>query len=220
MRSYIMIVKLVFIMALLFSMNSCLKDSPVSEEVSDAQKVTALKKVTLSFDSLGFEIGMPAGALSGKSFSELRTADSALYSDKSNYTITFTLNMTADNSDKDARDAKFDGILVEMVLDTISLSPVDMEATEFEVARGESQPVAVVGDINGETHGPSMKYIFRRTVDGKDLATTLSLFLKYQVGVLAGDVALPDIKKDIPTRATPEMKSFLSGLLDSGVLDG
>lgn len=191
-------------------------DDPIT---GDAQKLAALKKVTITFDSLVCEFGLPQGALSGKTFDELYAEDSATYANPANYSITLLLNMTADNTKDGADDAKFDGMTIDIVMDTITSFPVRTTADAFEVKKDTTLPVQAHGTINLETHRLTGLYIFRQTVDGNDLATTLSPSFNYKIGTEEGTINLPDIQQDIPTRASNETKAFLSGLLDSGIFN-
>jgi hypothetical protein len=191
----------------------------VEEAISDTEKTAALRKVTVTSDSGQAEIELPEGALSGRSFAELAADDPATFTNPANYAITFILNMTADNSKDGAEDAKFDGMTVDMVMDTITSSPVKTEADAFEVKKNTTHSFQATGAINLQTHRKVGLYIFRQTVDGSDLATTLSPILYYKIGSQEGSIDLPDLQKDIPTRASEETKAFLSGLLESGIFD-
>jgi hypothetical protein len=191
----------------------------VEEAVSDTQKTAALRKVTVKSDSGQVEIELPEGALSGRSFAELAADDPATFTNPANYAITFILNMTADNTQNGAEDAKFDGLTVDMVMDTITSSPVRTEAAAFEVKKNTTHSFQATGSINLQTHRRVGLYIFRQMVDGNDLATTLSPVLSYKIGSQEGTIDLPDVRQYIPTRASDEMKEFLSGLLDSGLFE-
>ena len=94
MKSFLYIATFLFDVLILFTFWGCLKDNPVD----DAQKIAALRNVTLQYDSLEYEIGLPEGALDGKSFDELRAQEPEKYNNLQNYTISFILNMTADNT--------------------------------------------------------------------------------------------------------------------------
>jgi hypothetical protein len=198
---------------LLFS--DCKKDTTLS----DAEKVAALKNVTLTFAGMSYDIGLPAGSLSGLSFDSLRAQDSATYCNPANYSIAFSVNMNADNTKANAEDARFEGMTIDIIMDTINASPIETVAGAFDIAKNTSAAVTADGTINLATHRLVGLYIFRQIVDGNDLATTLSPILNYKIGVLQGNINVPDIHQDIPTSASPEMKAFLTGLLDSGVFD-
>jgi hypothetical protein len=215
MRSLFNISRLLCFLSILATCFQC----GVEEAVSDTQKTAALRKVTITSDSGQTEIQLPEGALSGRSFAELAADDPAAFTNPANYAITFILNMTADNRQEGAEDAKFDGMTVDMVMDTIVSTPVRTEAGAFEVKKNTTHAFQATGTINLQTHRRVGLYIFRQTVDGNDLATTLSPVLNYKIGSQAGTIDLPDIQQNIPTRASAEMKAFLSGLLDSGVFE-
>jgi hypothetical protein len=191
----------------------------VEDAVSDTQKTAALRKVTVTSDSGQCEIGLPEGALSGRSFADLAAEDPATFTNPANYSITFGLNMTAHNTQSGAEDAKFDGMTVDIVMDTITSSPVRTAADAFEVKKNTVHSFQATGDINLQTHRRVGLYIFRQTVDGNDLATILSPVLYYKIGSQDGTIDLPDLQQNIPTRASDETKAFLSGLLNSGVFE-
>jgi hypothetical protein len=192
--------------------------NPATSALTDAQQLAALRNVTVTCDSMTYAFGLPQGALGGKSFSQLLAEDSATYANPANYSITVILNMTADNTHSGAADAAFDGMKINVVMDTIVSTPIQTVADPFTVSKGTKKSVPAHGTINLATHRKAGLYIFRQTVAGADLATTLSPLLDYKIGSLAGSIPLPDIKQNIPTRASAETKAFLSGLLSSGVL--
>lgn len=198
---------------IILAIAGCSKDSTVS----DIDKTAALRKVTLVYDSLSYDLMLPAGALDGKSFDELRKQDSSTYANPVNYSITFSGNFTANNTKADAGDAKFDGLTVTIVMDTILSSPIKTMANAFEVKKGTTLPVQLAGSINLATHKKAGLYIFRQIVDGNNLVTSQTPVLNYKIGVLEGAIDLPTIKENIPTRASDEMKAFLRGLLDSDI---
>lgn len=187
--------------------------------VEDIDQTAALKNVEVTYDSLTYVIGLPEGALSGRPFDSLVMEDSAKYTNPENYSITTIANMTADNTKSGAKDAKFDGMIITIVMDTIESGPIEPEAGEFEVKAGATEAVQAADSINLKTHRLTGLYIFRQTVDGNDLATTFAPTLLYKIGSQEGTIPIPEFYQDIPTRASPEMKEFLSGLLDSGIFD-
>ena len=214
MKRLTIIFGIILIISLMFT--GCSEDN---NPLSDAQKIAALRKVTIVYDSMSYEIGLPPGALSGQSFADLLLNDSSTYADPANYSIAISLNITADNTDPEAEDAKFDGMDIDMVMDTIESNPIIMSTEGFEVMKGETYPVATSTTINLETHRQPGLYIFRQTVDGNDLATTTYPYLHYELGIQQGTINLPSIYKDIPTRASEETKEFLRQLLESGIFD-
>jgi hypothetical protein len=212
---FLTIVMLTFSM-LLFQ--HCKTEDPL-DTIDDAARLAALRKVVITYDSMSYEIGLPEGALSGPSFDELMAADSSKYANPENYTVTFLANMKADNTNSGAMDAKFDGMVIGIVMDTIQSSPIDATTGAFEVDKGEIIPVVAQSFMNLKTHRLPCLYIFRQVVDGEDLTTTLSPKLNYTIGSSSGVIPLPSIQKDIPTRASDQTKAFLLGLLESGVFD-
>lgn len=206
-------IKVILFIAGILSVVSCKKD----ETLSDAEKVAALKNVSLSYTGMTVNLGLPANALSGLSFDELMAADSATYSDPNNYSISFAVNMNADNTGENAKDAKFDGMLINIVMDTIESNPITTTAPAFDVPENTSIPVSAAGSINLGTHRASGLYIFQQMVDGADLATTLSPIMHYKIGVLQGDINIPDLHQNIPTSVSDETKAFLQGLINSAV---
>jgi hypothetical protein len=190
----------------------------IDDAVDDTQQLVALRKVTVTFDSMTIEFGLPPFDTS-KTFAEHLAEDSATFANPANYSITSRLNMTADNTKEGAQDAKFDGMAIDIIMDTITSSPVSTIADPFTVSKNTTKAIEAHGTINLATHRLTGLYIFRQTVDGNVLATTISPFLNYTIGSQSGTIDLPDIKKDIPTRASPQTKAFLRGLLDSGIFN-
>lgn len=191
----------------------CTEDTPLD----DAQKIAALRKVTVTFDSTTYQFGLPQGALNGKTFDQLLDEDSATFANPANYKITILVNMTADNTKDGAQDAKFDGMTIDIIMDTMTSSPIHTVANAFEVKKNTTHPTEASGTINLATHRMPGLYIFRQTVDGDYLATTLSPSFNYTIGSQSGTIDLPDVQQNIPTRASSETKAFLKGLLDSGI---
>jgi hypothetical protein len=189
------------------------------KEMSDAQKLEALKDVTFTFNSMSMNLHLPAGALSGASFDSLMAQDSALYANPENYSIDFLDNFTADNTKDNAEDAKFDGMTVNIIFDTIHSTPVATTASAFEIPKNTTQQVTAQGSLNLKTHRRAGLYIFQQMVDGLDIATTQTILLNYTVGILNGVIQLPDIHENIPTTVSDETKAFLSGLIASGVFN-
>ena len=202
---------------LLFGMflSNCNKNNTVN----DLQKTEALKNVTIIYDSTAYELVLPSGALSGKSFGELKKEDSATYTNPENYSITFLVNLTADNKKTNSEDAKFDGMTLNIVMDTIKSTPIKATTGPFEVKKNTTLPVQVESTINLKTHRLAGLYIFRQIVDGNDLATIQTPILNYKIGTLQGDIILHSVQENIPTRASDETKTFLKGMLDSGVFE-
>ncbi|MFH0865064.1 MAG: hypothetical protein V1904_02640 [Bacteroidota bacterium] len=192
--------------------------SSCRKELSDAERVAALKNVVWTFSGMTFSVNLPANALSsGLSFDSLMSVDSATYANPANYSIDFIVNMLADNTRENAEDAKFDGMIVNLIMDTLDNVPISTTANAFELLKNTGQQVVAEGGLNLSTHKLAGLYIFRQMVDGADLATTLSPILNYSIGSLNGVINVPDIHQQIPTTASIEMKNFLNGLLDSGV---
>lgn len=189
------------------------------KEVTDAQKVEALKDVTLSYDSVALNLSLPEGALSGQSFAELRANNEAVYSNLANYTIGFTTYLKANNTKANASDAAFQGMAVNLIMNNLTGTPIQTSTGPVTILANEIKPVTIAGNINLLTHKLVGKYIFQQTVDGNDLATKIAPILKYQIGVLQGDLNLPEINQNIPTRASENTKNFLSGLLSSDLMN-
>lgn len=208
------------IFGIIIAFSQCNDNDDDDSIIEDVDKLTALKNVEFTYDSMSYAIGLPDSALeSGKTFDELVAEDSAKYTNPENYSVTFVANMLADNTKEDARDAKFDGMDVNIILDTNDQSPIETKADEFEVKKNETKPVTAKDSINLKTHRVPGLYFFQQVVDGEDLATTLFPVLKYSIGSENGTIEVPQIQEDVPTRASDDMKVFLQGLLDSGVFD-
>lgn len=193
--------------------------SSCQKELSDAEKVAALKNVAWTFTGMTFDVNLPANALNGQTFDQLMAMDSSTYANPANYSIDFLVNMIADNTKENADDAKFDGMIVNLVMDTLDNIPIATTANAFELLKNTSQQVVAQGSINLNTHKLPGLYIFQQMAIGQDLATKLSTVLNYNIGSLSGGINVPDMQSQIPTAASPEMKDFLNGLLDSGVFN-
>lgn len=204
------LLSLIIAMSGIFS--GCQKDT-----LSDAEKLAALKNVAFTFQSMNADLSLPTGALGGQTFEQLMAADSATYANPENYSVSFLVKMLANNTKENAQDAKFDGMRINMIMDTLESAPISTAANGFEILKNTTQEVIAQGNIKLSTHKPAVMYIFKQMADGQDLATTLSTYLNYNIGSLNGELALPSFQQQIPTSASPEMKSFLTGLLNSGV---
>lgn len=203
------------VIALVMLAGACIEDNPLT----DAQKLAAMRYVKISYEGMSYEISLPSGAGSGQSFAELMIADASTYTNPANYSITISVDASADNTDPGKEDAKFDGLGVDVVMDTLDSEPIEMMSAGFEVDKGEIHPIDLSASINLETHRKSGLYIFQQTVDGNDLATTLHPYLLYDIGTLEGEIPLPAQQRDIPTAASQETKDFLSQLLASGIFE-
>jgi len=188
------------------------------KEVTDAQKVEALKNVSLSYDSIALNIDLPQGSLSGQSFAELRSQNEELYSNLANYSIDFATYLKANNTKTDATDAEFQGMVVNLIMNNLTGSPIQTSTGAVTIPKNEIKPVICSGGINLLTHKLVGKYIFQQVVAGGDLATKLAPILNYKIGSLQGGLNLPQISANIPTRASDNMKNFLGGLLESDLM--
>jgi hypothetical protein len=202
----------IFLFSVIF-FTRCKKD----EVFSDIDKKAAMAKVTISYDSASFDLGLPTGALNGKSFQELKKEDSAKYCNPQNYSVTFVVSLLANNEKEGARDAAFDGMTLHIIMDTIQSSPLTAVTDSFEVKKNSTRTVQVKGTINLKTHRFPGLYIFRQMVDGNDISTTQTPSLNYTIGELQGTIDLLSIHENIPTRASEETRAFLRGLLDSEI---
>ena len=193
--------------------NSC------KDEVDDVKSLAALKNVSLSYDSLRMNVGLPQGSLNGQSFQELREENEALFSDLSNYKIGLTTFLKADNKKEKAQNAAFQGLILNTIMDNMGNSPFQIISGPFEVGKDEIKPFIAEGNINLLTHKLVGKYIFKQIVDGENLATTLAPILNYKIGDKQGGLNLPQMNKSIPTRGSDELKSFLNGFISSDLMN-
>ncbi len=199
-----------------FLLNSCLGDS---NPVEDTRKTAAIRKVDLSVDTGTVEPLLPDSAQSGRSFDDLYVQDSTTYTNPANYGVELAYHFLVDNTAEEAEDAKFDGLLVDIVFDTLSDSPVAAESGPFEVAKGEVKKVSLTTSMNLATHRLPCLYVFEQMVAGAKIRTTLSPDLNYKIGSVQGVIEIPDIVVNIPTRASDETKSFLNEMLQSGLFE-
>src|ERR1051325_6306584 len=128
----IMLVGTVGVLSMFFS--NCKKDD-VQNTATDVDQTAALKNVTVTYDSMEYIIGLPSGALDGRSFQEHRKEDSITYTNPENYSITLKPIMLCDNRKPNASDAKFDGITVNLQMDTMKSTPVKTVADAFLVPK-------------------------------------------------------------------------------------
>ncbi len=198
-----------------FIILSCSKNNVVS----DADKTAALRNVTITYDSVVFQLQLPAGALSGQSYAQLAKQDSATYTNPANYFIIILENYTANNKKSNAQEAKFDGMTINIVMDTILSSPIKAFCDSFVVKKNTSLPVHLNTTINLAKQRRAGIYILQQFVHGHDVVTTQTPYLNYKIGLLQGTIELPSFKENIPTRASNITKAFLSGLLDSGTFN-
>lgn len=200
-------------------LTACEEINDAKDSVDDAQKTMALKNVDFTLDSLNTDISLPEESWEGESFDEVYKENEELYENPANYTISLDSYYLADNTSTDAANAKFDGMTQNFVFNNIDDTPLALETPAFEVPGDEKLTVNGQGEINLETHRLPGLYIFQQIVDGKPLDTKILNELFYQIGSVDGSFKLPEVQQDIPTRASDEMKQFLSDLLDSGILD-
>jgi hypothetical protein len=202
----------VLFLAITALLSSCQKDT-----LTDAEQLAALKDVGFTFQSMNANLSLPTGALGGQTFDQLMAADSSTFGNAENYSVSFLVKMLANNTKENAKDAKFDGMSINMIMDTLESAPITTAANGFEILKNTTQEVIAQGNIKLSTHKPAVLYIFKQMADGQDLTTTLSTYLNYNIGSLNGAIALPSFQQQIPTSASAETKSFLTGLLNSGV---
>ncbi len=189
------------------------------DAVNDVRSTAALKNVEFTYNEMNFEVSLPENALSGEPFDSLYKKNKEIYGNPANYTINIKTMFTADNTSQDAKDAKFDGMFQNLVFNKIEESPLEYETKGFVIEQDAIINVISEGSINLETHRLPGKYIFQQMVSGNDVNTNIVTNLLYEIGGKEGSIKALDLQKDIPTRASDEMKDFLEGLLDSGLLD-
>jgi len=205
------------ILALFFA---CGEENLISDGADDANQLTALKNVDFTFSSISYSIaGLPTGDDLNSSFAELLAANPEKYSNPAAYTISFSLNMQADNTSSDSEDAKFDGMNVDMLINDISEAPVELTTGVLTIPKAISTPFTAGGSLNLQTHKQPGKYIFQQIVDGNPISTEITPEVLYKFGPLEGSLELLSWEQLIPTSASPETKAFLSNLLSSGLLD-
>ena len=193
--------------------------SSCQKELSDVQKLAALRNVSMSFDSLGLKLNLPDGALSGQSFSELLEGDYDKYSNLANYGLDFVTYMKADNRKESAKDAAFHGMILNTIFGEFDDSPLQIISPAFDVGKDEIKEVVATGNINLLTHKYVGKYIFERFAGSEDLSAKLSPILNYKIGDTEGGINLPQIQRNIRTSASENAKNFLTGLLESDILN-
>jgi hypothetical protein len=214
MRKSFTIISLLFVSLLIF--NSC---EEVENTINDVQKTAALRNVSFTYDGLTTDVVMPEAGFEGKTFAELFNNSKEKYSNPANYSVNLGMLYTASNTKSNAADAKFAGMIQDVVLNNIDETPLRFDTPGFEIAKGESKTISSSSEINLETHKLAGLYIFEQIVAGEDLDTRVLTSLNYDFGLEEGILNLPEVQKNIPTKASEETKTFLRGLLESGLFD-
>jgi hypothetical protein len=210
---------LVFMACSVSFFSACEEIEEAKNKLDDTQKTLALKDVKFSLDSMSTDVSFPENSWEGKTFDEVYQNNKAAYEDLSNYTIRINTFYLADNTSSEAADAKFGGMAQSIVFNNIDEMPLQLQTSAFEIEKDETRTVNGEGQINLETHRLPGLYIFQQIVDGNPLDTKILNELFYQIGSAEGSFNLPEVRQDIPTRASVEMKDFLRGFLESGILD-
>lgn len=200
----------------LLVINAC---EEVENVVDDVQKTAALRNVSFAYDSLSTDLVLPEASLSGKSFKELLENNQELYSDPANYSVIITTHYTADNTKDNAADAKFSGMIQDVILNNIEEAPLRFNTPGFEIPEFEVMDISSDSEINLDSHKMTALYIFQQIVSGEDLDTRISSSVNYEFGIEKGAIAVPEVQKFIPTKASEETKAFLKGLLESGMFN-
>ena len=191
----------------------------VENIVDDVQKTAALRNVSFTYDSLSTELVLPETSLSGKSFKELLENNQEIYSNASNYSVIITTHYTANNTKDNASDAKFSGMIQDVILNDNEGAPLRFDTQGFEISKNQILDISSNSEINLNSHKVTALYIFQQIVSGEDLDTRISSTLNYEFGIENGSIPVPEIRKNIPTKASEETKAFLKGLLESGVFN-
>ena len=192
----------------------------VKETVDDVQKTAALRNVNVSYDSLSVDVVLPQTSLEGKTFSELLENNTEKFSDPANYVVKLATHYTADNTADNAEDAKFAGMVQDIVMNDIEEeTPVSFETPGFEIEQNSTKAISSNGEINLETHRLTGLYIFQQIVKEEPLDTHILTWLMYDFGSQEGKIEGPEVQKEIPTKASDETKAFLSGLIKKGIFE-
>jgi hypothetical protein len=205
----------IFLAASLFCLN-CNND-PVSDEITDAEKVAALQGVNLQYNGTTISFILP-GLIEGKSFDSL-VAQNPAWGEPSNYTINLSVSMTADNISRGTNDAQFDGINVRTIFGGIDTSPIYMSTEPVTIPLGQILPLTASSSLNLATYKPVGRYIIAQLAANALISTISTASYHYDIGQLIGDLTFFTIPADIPTTLTSEEKAVLVGLLNSGKLD-
>jgi hypothetical protein len=209
--------KTIFLLTIsLLAMNAC---EQVEDAVDDVQKTAALRNVSFTYDSLSTDLMLPEASLSGKTFQELYENNKETYGNAANYSIKVTTHYTADNTKENAADAKFSGMIQDVVFNGIAEAPVRFDTPGFEITEKDILNISSNSEINLASHQSTAIYIFQQILSEEDLDTRISSTVNYDVGIEKGTIQVPEVQKDIPTKASEETKAFLKGLLDSGMFN-
>ncbi len=206
-----------FILLLIISFFSFSACEEVEDAVNDVQKTAALRNVSFTYDSLTTELVLPQMSLSGKTFQELYENNKAVYGDPSNYAVKVNTHYTAENTSDNAADAMFSGMIQDVVFNSLSETPLRFDTPAFDIPEGETTAISSNTEIGLSTHQQTVMYIFRQIVAEEPLSTQISSKLNYELGIEQGSISLPQVNKNIPTKASEETKAFIQGLLNSGL---
>lgn len=212
-----------FFILLAFSLFGLLLDcvnNTASDEISDTQKLTALKNVSVGYDSAAITPSFPFSLTNPPSIADIHGADSAKYRDLSQYSFTLGLYLAADNKKSGAKDAAIQGLECKETFDTINSQPVTLTSGPKDLPAGERTPIPLAASFTLASHRIAGKYIITQMVAGDSLKIKTQPILLYKFGSLEGALNdLPSITNYVPTRLSNESKTFLKGLLDAGVFE-
>ena len=189
------------------------------ETVDDIQKTAALRNVTINYDRLETDVVLPQGSLEGSTFEELYNDNKDKFEDPANYVLELSTHYTVDNTKDNAEDAKFSGMVQDIVFNNIEESPVRFETEAFEIEENTTKSVSTSGEINLKTHTETALYIFQQIIDEEPLDASIMNKLLYEFGSREGEIDAGTFDQKIPTQASDETKAFLSGLIESGLFE-
>ncbi|MFW5774539.1 MAG: hypothetical protein ACOCWD_07635 [Tangfeifania sp.] len=189
------------------------------ETVDDIQKTAALRNVTIEYDGLETDVVLPQGSLEGSTFQELYDNNKDKFSNPENYVLKLSTRYTVDNTKDNAEDAKFSGMVQDIVFNNIEESPVRFETEAFEIEKNTTKSVSTAGEINLDTHTATALYIFQQIIDEEPLDALMTNRFLYDFGASEGEIDAGTFDQKIPTKASDETKEFLSGLIESGIFE-
>ncbi len=189
----------------------------IKDVVDDAKSTVAIKDVEVETDEIIFVPKLPT-LIPGKTFAEMVEEDSA-YLLPSNYGVEIIYVMQAENIKDGAEDATFNGAKIDIDLDTVAATPLQIENDGFDVAAGATVKDSTTSVINAATDRVSCRYIFEQTANELKIAGDVTGRVLWKLGSQNGEIPLPAAPFEVQTNATPETQAFLSGAIDVGIFD-
>lgn len=187
---------------LLFTTGCALKDA-----VEDVQETAALKDVTVTTDTVLFDLSLPS------------ISDSVAYHNPANYKITITHRMKADNTKEGSKDASFKGASLKYKVVADNAKDVALTNDGFSVPAGDSITFDTEETIDAESHRITCLYVFTQMGAGGKIDGDVTGTANIEIGNLKDEISLPSKTLSIQTNAPEDTKLFLNNAIAKGIFD-